>query len=86
MLLVDARRELFYQLIGTYFKKNNVAPHVLELGVHQGSNAKNLHKFIEPEILDLVDSWDSEVICDAYSPRNTDVYWVDELSARSPYY
>lgn len=86
MLLIDTGREVLYQLVGAYFKHRKVRPHILEIGVHRGSNAVNLHQFIEPEIMHLVDSWDSDVICDAYTPRNPDAYWVDGLTSRSPYY
>jgi len=86
MLLIDGMREVCYQVLQTYYKFNKIKPKILELGVHRGSNAVNLHKIFDPCQLDLVDSWDANVISNAYSPTNADVFWTDSLEARANYY
>lgn len=57
MKIVNATRTEMYPIIGSCFKKINVSPRLIEIGVCKGSNLKSMIDGIFPVSVVLVDQW-----------------------------
>jgi hypothetical protein len=85
MKVCMAARDVFYRLANVVFQNTGVAPNVIEIGVHNGSNALVLYQTLNPKNLVLVDSWDNKNL-DNYTPFSELPYWILPFESFHGYY
>jgi len=86
MKAVFGNRSLIYKILSACFASQAKAPEIIEVGVFNGKNAKNLYDELKPSKMVLVDSWSSAVAVDDYRFTNRHRPWVQDPIEFSTYF
>jgi hypothetical protein len=85
MKIIDADRNLLYQIISAIYKDFKISPTVVELGVLKGKNAQAMYDLMNPKKMILIDSWSSKAAIE-YELINSHRDWVDQPDKYAFYY
>ena len=86
MFSLQHGRDILYKITAKTFEVIKLVPNILELGVHNGSNAVELMQTFNPLEAYFIDAWDSKSICENYSPFEVLPDWVSPVEDYSHYF
>lgn len=85
MKVIDANREIFYQILSVIFNHLSIEPIAIEVGVLKGENSENILKQLSPKNFYLIDQWNVDAFSE-YKIINSKRNWVNKLEDYSYYF
>ena len=65
---LNCDRKTLYKIVAECYKQKSLNVRIAELGVCKGKNAIDMFNIFKPEILTMIDPWDSKTLLDGYAP------------------
>lgn len=85
MKVVQADRNFFYNILSLAFNNLQIEPAIVELGVLNGVNARQMKEALNPRFMALIDAWSCDIFHD-YRAINAGREWVDPIDTFDEYF
>ena len=85
MKIVEANREIFYLVLSAVFKRLQVEPTAIEVGVLKGDNSEKILQMLSPKKIYLIDQWNVDAFTD-YRNNNDHRDWVSKIEDYAFYF